>query len=118
MALTDPAGTPRAPRWLRPVTRAWWTSVVRGYRLEGHHVRLLTLAGEQWDRATAARESLAELGTTYDDRWGQPKERPEVGIERQAAALFAKLVRELKLDTTPKGEEYPRLPRLLQGGKR
>src|SRR5207244_3269716 len=89
---------PRAPKHLQPPTRRWWLNVVEEFELFEHHRRLLTLAGECWDRAQQAREALAEQGTTYTDRFGQPRPRPEVNIQRDATIAFARLVRELDLD--------------------
>jgi hypothetical protein len=68
--------------------------------LEGHHIRLLTLAAESWDRCQQAREAL-EDGLTFTDRWGQPHAKPEVAIERDSRLAFARLLRELDLDTEP-----------------
>jgi phage terminase small subunit len=75
--------------------------------LEPHHVRLLTLACEAWDRCQQARELLATEGLTFEDRFGQPRARPEVSIERDSRIGFARLVRELALD----GEGPPEAPR-------
>src|SRR4051794_12212224 len=93
----DPAGL-KAPGHLRPSTRAWFTQVVGDYALEQHHVRLLTLAAESWDRCEQAREALAG-GLTFTDRFGAPHPRPEIAIERDSRTAFARLVRELDLDT-------------------
>ena len=41
--------SPKPPRHLKAPTKRWWKSVVDGYSLEPHHVRLLTLAAEAWD---------------------------------------------------------------------
>lgn len=79
------------------------------FELGDHHVRLLTLAAQAWDRAEEAREALAEHGTTYTDRFGQPRARPEVAIERDARLAFARLLRELDLDGEP--APAPRPPR-------
>ena len=54
----------KAPRHLKPATRRWWLSVVADWHLEEHHIRLLTLAGEAWDRCAEAREQLALEGLT------------------------------------------------------
>ena len=86
------------PKHLRPATRRWWTAVVDGWHLEDHHHRLLTLAGEAWDRCAQAREAIAANGLTYDDRFGKPRARPEVAIERDSRIGFSRLVRELNLD--------------------
>ncbi len=90
--------SPKPPRHLKAPTKRWWTSVVDGYGLEPHHVRLLTLAGEAWDRCQQSREALQQHGLTYMDRFEQPRSRPEVAIERDSRIAFARLVRELALD--------------------
>jgi phage terminase small subunit len=98
---------PPAPKHLRPATAAWWDCVVGTYALEEHHLRLLTLAGEAWDRCQQAREVLEREGLTYDDRWDQPHARPEVAIERDSRIAFARLLRELALDVEPPAESRP-----------
>ena len=87
-----------APKHLRTATRQWWNQVIADYELEPHHVRLLTLAAEAWDRGQQAREVMAKLGLTFEDRFGQPHARPEIGIERDSRLAFARLLRELSLD--------------------
>lgn len=95
---------PRPPSHLREATAAWFTDVVTEFELEPHHVRLLTLAGEAWDRCEQTREALAEHGLTYLDRFDQPRSRPEVAIERDSRIAFARLVRELALDVNEPGD--------------
>ena len=89
---------PRAPAHLQPVTASWWRQVVTDYMLEPHHVRLLTLAAEAWDRNQSAREIIDDKGLTYQDRFDAPRTRPEVAIERDTRLGFARLIRELDLD--------------------
>lgn len=108
---------PKAPRHLKPATRRWWQSVVDDYTLEPHHVRLLTLAAEAWDRCQQAREVLDRDGLTYTDRFGQPCSRPEVAIERDSRVAFARLLRELALDIEAPAEES-RPPRLAGNAAR
>jgi P27 family predicted phage terminase small subunit len=96
--------TMKAPKHLQAPTRRWWASVVADFELEPHHVRLLTLAGESWDRCQQAREALAANGLTFTDRHGSPRARPEVGIERDSRIAFARLLRELGLDVQPPWE--------------
>lgn len=103
----------RAPTHLQPATRKWWLEVVEEFELEKHHIRLLTLAAEAWDRCTQAREALAASGLTFVDRFGQPHARPEVTIERDSRVAVARLTRELGLDLFQPDESRP--PRL--GGK-
>ena len=90
-----------APKHLGRATKAWWRAVLDEYELEEHHVRLLTLAAQAWDRAEQARVILAEKGLTYEDRFEQPKSRPEIAIERDSRLAFARLLRELALDVEP-----------------
>jgi phage terminase small subunit len=101
--------TLKAPRHLQPATRRWWLNVVGGYELEEHHERVLTMAGEAWDRKEAAREAIVKEGLTYVDRFGSPKPRPEVAIQRDAEIVFARLLRELKLDIDPPDSRPPGL---------
>jgi hypothetical protein len=86
---------------LQPATRKWFASVVGQYELADHHLRLLQLAGEAWDRGEAARLAIAEHGLTFTDRFDCPRARPEVAIERDARLAFARLLRELDLDVEP-----------------
>jgi len=100
---------PKAPRHLSRATADWWRSVTRDYQLEPHHVRLLTLAAEAWDRCQQAREALDAYGLVFLDRHGGVKPRPEVAIERDNRVAFARLLRELDLDGEPLPD--PRPPR-------
>jgi phage terminase small subunit len=102
--------TPLPPKHLKPLTRQWWSSVLTDYELEPHHIRLLTLAGEAWDRCCAARAVVDKSGMTYTDRFGDPRPRPEIAIERDARTSFARLLRELDLDVgTPAANSRPPL---------
>ena len=103
----------KAPRHLAEPTKKWWLAVVKVYEFEPHHERLLTLAAEAWDRGVQAREALKKHGIVFEDRFGQPRARPEVSIERDSRLSFARLVRELGLDIRDPDE--PRPPRL--GGR-
>jgi P27 family predicted phage terminase small subunit len=94
---------PRPPTHLKAATKRWWCDVVEEYDLADHHLRLLTLAGEAWDRCTQAREVLKTEGLTYLDRFEAPKAHPCVAIERDSRIAFARLIRELDLD----GEAAP-----------
>ena len=105
------SSNPKAPQHLASDTRQWWRAVVAEYVLEDHHVRLLTLAAETWDRCQQAREILDREGLTYTDRFGQPRARPENAVERDSRIAFARLLRELDLDVDPP-EERARPPRL------
>ena len=62
---------------------------------------------EAWDRCVEAREALAAHGLTFEDRFGQPRARPEVAIERDNRIALARLVRELGLDVHEPEESRP-----------
>lgn len=110
------SGAPKPPAHLCPPTRAWFEQVLADYALEPHHVRLLTLAAEAWDRCQEAREALTTNGLTFMDRFGAPHARPEVAIERDARLAFARLVRELDLDVD--GPATPARPPALRSNRR
>ncbi|MBX4989563.1 P27 family phage terminase small subunit [Rhizobium lentis] len=111
------AKSQKAPAHLRPATQKWWKSVLADFDLEDHHLRLLQLAAEAWDQAQGAREVLDKDGQTFTDRFGQPKERPEVGILQNARIAFARLLRELALDGVD-APEAPRMSRTRDYGRR
>ncbi len=111
------ADNPKPPRHLRPATRRWFAAVVDEFELEPHHIRLLTLACEAWDRGQQAREVIDADGMTFSDRFGQPKARPEVAIERESRIGFARLLRELALDVDAPAEP-PRAVRTADYGRR
>ena len=97
----------KAPNHLTTQTKRWWQSVVEEYELEPHHIRLLTLAAEAWDRCQQARRTIKKYGLTYKDRFNQPRARPEVAVERDSRIAFARLVRELALDVSEPDEVRP-----------
>jgi phage terminase small subunit len=96
-----------APNHLSESAAAWFIQVTDEFDLEDHHLRLLTLACEAWDRGVMAREALKQHGMTYLDRFGAPHARPEIAIERDCRIAFARLVRELALDVSEPAEIRP-----------
>jgi len=107
MVISTASTRQKPPKHLRKTTQLWFKSVVSDYELEPHHLKLLTLAAEAWDQAQTAREVLDEQGQTFVDRFGQPKERPEVGILNAARIAVARLLRELALDAEPPADSRP-----------
>lgn len=108
----------KAPAHLQRATRAWFLTVLRDYQLEPHHVRLLTLAAEAWDRHEQARAEIACDGLTIPTAHGR-KTHPAVAIERDARLAFARLVRELDLsEEAPPSQRFspPGLPSNRRGG--
>lgn len=90
---------PQPPKYLSAEARAWWRSVVEEYELTDTDLRLVRLAAEALDRAEQARQVLQRKGLTYADPKRGPRMRPEVVIEKDSRAAFAKLIRQLGLDT-------------------
>jgi P27 family predicted phage terminase small subunit len=93
--------TPRPPGHISKEMKAWWKEVVSTYELEHHHLHLLRLACESFDRANEARTVVDAQGMTFTNRHGEPCTRPEVIVEQHQRALFARLLRELDLDVEP-----------------
>jgi phage terminase small subunit len=89
------------PAHLQEETKQWWKAACDAFQFEHHHLRLLQLACESWERSQQARAVIAENGIAYNDRFGAPRLRPEVAVERDARISFARLVRDLGLDEHP-----------------
>jgi phage terminase small subunit len=102
--------SPKAPKHLRAETRRWFEQVCKDYELESHHIMILTLAAEAWDRHLQAREGLAKNGMTFKDKFKNVKPRPEIMVVRDSTNTFARMLRELKLEEAP--PEPPRPPAL------
>jgi hypothetical protein len=79
-----------------------WLAVFERKDLAAHEAVIFLKACEAHDRAEQARRVLKREGLIYNDRFGQPKSRPEVAIERDNRAAFAKLIRQLNLDVPEK----------------
>lgn len=109
---------PRNPKHLRPETAKWFRGVLAAWELEMHHVMLLLIAAEAWDRAQQAADALAQEGTTYIDRFGAPHARPEVKIERDSRITYARMLRELDLDLEPPKPPAGRRPPSLRSNRR
>src|SRR5262245_51111191 len=88
---------PPAPGHLAPATRRWWRRVVRTWTLSEHHIRLLTLLCEAWDRGQEARAVIAREGLTAPTRDGGVKLHPAARLESDSRIAFARLLRELDL---------------------
>lgn len=108
LALVPPPGAPaELPGALLPEVQAWVDDVKGKYELEPHHEELLKLAAVQLNRAATAREIVDKKGLTFVDRFRQPKPRPEVAIERDAANAARMLLRELGLDLPGPDDNRP-----------
>jgi P27 family predicted phage terminase small subunit len=106
MAKLDPT---KPPNHLSATMRRWWSHIVSTYELESQHLRLLQLACEAWDVGAAAREAIEAEGLTYADRFGVPRARPEIAIERDSRLAFCRCLREIGLDSTDVDSRPPRI---------
>lgn len=84
--------------------------------MESHHIKLLTLAAEAWDRCEQARETIATSGLTFTNKWGEPRRHPAVQIEQDSRIAFARLMRELALDVAAPDESRP--PTIIGKGRK
>jgi len=92
---------PNPPAHLSDPSKTWWRSVVTDFALEPHHLNLLRLACEAWDRCQQAREAIGKDGITIKDDRGNLRAHPAVAIEKDSRIAVARLIRELDLDTEP-----------------
>lgn len=112
------ATTPKPPKHLSRKMKAFWRSIAAEYCLEDQHINLLTLALEAYDRGQEAREILDKEGIVYLDRFNAPKSRPEIMIERDSRLSYARLMREIGIQTSQEDTERPpKLQDLLKGKK-
>jgi phage terminase small subunit len=85
------------PRHLSHHMKTWVGNIVDRYLIEPEDFVTLVLAAEAWDEAENARSTLVKKGTTFKDRFGSPRNRPEVAQLRDARIAFARLMRQLGL---------------------
>jgi P27 family predicted phage terminase small subunit len=108
---------PPPPAHLSPSAAQWWTSVVETYVLLPHHLKLLQLAAEAWDRCQQARKEIARDGLTIETASGDIRAHPAVAIERDSRLAVARLVRELDLDVEPPASDRMAPPPLLSNSR-
>jgi P27 family predicted phage terminase small subunit len=89
------------PSHLSPSAQDWWRTTLDAYILQEHHLRLLQLCCEAWDRSQAARAQIDREGLTVPGREGGMRPHPAIAIERDARLAVSRLVRELDLDAEP-----------------
>lgn len=89
---------PRAPAHFSPRARAFWQFATSEFQLEPHHIELVRLVGEAIDRGEQARLAVAKEGLTIKDRFAQLRPHPGIAIERNAALVVGRLIKQLGLD--------------------
>jgi Phage terminase, small subunit len=77
--------------------KTFWRAAFERRRIQPYKVEILLKACEAHDRAEQARRILKREGVTYQDRFGQPRSRPEVALERDSRSQFAKLLDQVGL---------------------
>ncbi len=77
--------------------KSFWAEIFATRKLEPHESAILLEACLAFDRGEGARKVLQHKGLMFNDRWGCPKARPEISIERDSRLLFAKLIKQLNL---------------------
>jgi P27 family predicted phage terminase small subunit len=89
----------RPPSHLKAPGRRLWRGILRDFDLRDEHDRARLLAAcEACGRMTEARTTLDAEGLTFLDRFGQPKPRPELAVERDSRIAMLRALRELGLD--------------------
>jgi P27 family predicted phage terminase small subunit len=108
----DVTDTTKAPSHLSVDSKAFFDYVIYEYDgFDQHHIELLTLACEAWDRAVQARELIEKDGLTFVDRHGAIKPHAAVAIEKDSRTAFARIIREIGLDVAaPNDTRPPALP--------
>jgi phage terminase small subunit len=89
---------------------AFFKRTVALFELDEHHLKLLTLACESFDRAVQARKLIEKDGLTFIDRHGSIKPHAAVAIEKDSRIAFARLVREIGMDVADSESRPPSLP--------
>jgi phage terminase small subunit len=95
------------PKHLSTDSAAFFNRAVATYEFDEHHLKLLCLACESWDRVVQARLGVEKHGLTFVDRHGARRPVPEIAIEKDSRVAFARLVRELGLDIAPPADSRP-----------
>ena len=97
------------PTHLSEAMKQFYRRIVHTYVISDQHFRLLEAACEAHDRKTEARALLDAEGLTIENRHGEKRPHPAVGIERDSAIRFARLLREVGLSDEPADSRPPRL---------
>jgi P27 family predicted phage terminase small subunit len=98
------------PAHLSKESAAFFKRTVALFDLEEHHLKLLTLACEAWDRSVQSRKLIETDGLTFVDRHGSIKPHAAVAIEKDSRIAFARLVREIGMDVAGSDSRPPALP--------
>lgn len=101
--VTDLAMIP--PQHLSLHMRRWVQSICDRYEIQEQHFKILVCAAEAWDRLQEARAVITRKGICYLDRFGAPRARPEICVERDSRTAFVRCLRELALENEAPDEK-------------
>jgi len=90
--------TTKVPQDINARAVALWVSITNEHDLAYHQIELLHRATEVITLIDEALETLKLEGSTYHDKFDQPKPHPCVSIVQQGIKLEKELIRELYLD--------------------
>jgi P27 family predicted phage terminase small subunit len=106
----------RAPRHLTAASRRFYEQIVDDFVMEPHHLRLLQLLCEAFDRGQEARKILDQEGLVVEHQKMGKRPHPAISVERDCRTQVARLTRELNLSEGPPDSLRP--PSLQYGAKR
>jgi len=101
----------KIPKKYRKKARNWILAFTQTYECSETDMVLVFLIADAIQLADDAQKVLDVTGMTYQDRYFQPKKRPEVDILNQNRVAIAKLLRELGMsdDETAEMTRPPQL---------
>ena len=92
--------------------RKLYSDTVAAFELDEHDHQTLCLACDSLDRISTAKMVLSELGDFIKDRYGGIKANPASRELQQNKVIYARLIRELKLEEG--AAQDIRVPRLVR----
>ena len=98
------------PRHLSAESKQWFQTIISLYQLDPSGLSILRICAESWDDSQRARATIGKLGATYKDRYGNPRQRPEVKVLNDARLVFLKSLRLLNLDQDAPALGLPHIP--------
>ena len=100
------------PQSLSVHMRAWTRNIIDRFILEPEDFTVLILAAQAWDDGERARRVLSKKGTVFLDRFGSPRNRPEVAQLRDARIAYARLMSQLSLGDEEAASAVRKRPRI------
>ncbi len=90
------------PKHLKKDGKALFETIAREYNLDdAAGVALLTTAAECLDRMREAQAEIKKHGVLSEDRYGNLKQNPACGLEKDARNGFLAAIKSLNLDLEP-----------------